>query len=151
MDDEEDIRSSDVVSCDDIAEQRSVDDSTKFYQPQTEPVSVQDGEIATETASSTYYPLEKDSIDVNSVSKDLETRDMILSDLLTTDQDVNTWTGVPTLAILQAVCYSVRKLKTVNISKTFLDALRTDRVILTMTKIEQNLTFAAYVSHLRVG
>ncbi|XP_021708139.1 uncharacterized protein LOC110678879 [Aedes aegypti] len=98
----------------------------------------------------TWYPLEKQSKDFSCqvVAQDLKSRDMILPDLLITDQDVNTWTGLPSLELLQEICCSVQKLETVYPRKWAMHP--TDRVILTMAKIKQNLSFAALGTLFRI-
>ncbi|XP_065095535.1 uncharacterized protein LOC135717370 [Ochlerotatus camptorhynchus] len=107
-----------------------------------------DDGTAGETVNSTDYRLEKESIAVNSVIQELKTSDIILSDLLITDQDVNTWTRIPTFAVLQELCYSVNKLETVYPKKNVMHC--TDSVILTMTKIKQNLSFATLGTLFRI-
>lgn len=97
-----------------------------------------------------WYPPEKQSKDFSCqvVAHDLKSRDMILPDLLITDQDVNTWTGIPSLELLQEICLSVQKLETVYPRKWAMHP--TDRVILTLAKIKQNLSFAAMGTLFRI-
>ncbi|XP_055623268.1 uncharacterized protein LOC129766704 [Toxorhynchites rutilus septentrionalis] len=150
------------MSCDDNAEQQTLDDTSTLYQLKNDTYSVQaeedpvsvhaknvtlnDARIG-ENAYNTFCP-ETEPIDIHDLSEKLNTRNIILSDLLITDQNVNTWTGIPSLAILQELCYSVKQLETVYPNKFSMHC--TDRLILTMTKIKQNLSFAALSTLFRI-
>lgn len=64
----------------------------------------------------------------------------ILSDLLVSDKEVNIWTGVSTLALLEEICLACRNLE-VTVYENDFRMHATDRVILTLAKLKQNLTY----------
>lgn len=67
---------------------------------------------------------------------------LILSDLLESNEDINTWTGIQSMELLQEICLAAKKLECSVYAKTF-KMHCTDRVILVLVKLKQNLTFAA--------
>lgn len=67
---------------------------------------------------------------------------VILSDLLITDKGLNVWTGIPTFDLLSEICLAVKKLEDSKISKQF-KLHTTDRVILVLSKLKQNLSLDA--------
>lgn len=69
-------------------------------------------------------------------------KDPILSDMLLTNEALNTWTGIPTNELLEEICLAAKKLEEWVYPRKF--AMNcTDRVILVMVKLKQNLSFAA--------
>lgn len=66
----------------------------------------------------------------------------ILPDLLNSDKDLNIWTGVPSLDLLQEICLACRKLEQTLYPRQF-NMHTTDRVILTLAKFKQNLSYEA--------
>ncbi|XP_062550489.1 uncharacterized protein LOC134215284 [Armigeres subalbatus] len=83
----------------------------------------------------------KSAISNSQVSK-AKSENFILSDLLLTDKEVNIWTGVPTLVLLEEICLACRKLETSFYCRQF-SMHTTNRVILTLAKLKQNLSFEA--------
>ncbi|XP_065092735.1 uncharacterized protein LOC135713539 [Ochlerotatus camptorhynchus] len=66
----------------------------------------------------------------------------ILSDFLITGKDLTTWTGISSLKLLEVVCEMVRTMED-NVYPKKYKMHTTDRVILTLVKLKQNLSFAA--------
>ncbi|XP_062538608.1 uncharacterized protein LOC134206881 [Armigeres subalbatus] len=79
-----------------------------------------------------------------------KTENMILSDLLVTDKDINVWTGVPTLELLAAIALAVKHLEDHVYTKQY-KMHTTDRVILTMAKLKQNISFVALATLFRIS
>lgn len=75
-------------------------------------------------------------------------RDMILSDMLLTNETLNTWTGIPTTELLEEICLAVKKLEDVYPRKFAMNCA--DRVILVLVKLKQNLSFAAIGTLFRI-
>lgn len=78
--------------------------------------------------------------EIHDTSSRTKSGSFILSDLLVSDKKVSIWTGVPTLALLEEICLACR-----NLELTFYEKQcamhTTDRVILTLAKLKQNLTY----------
>lgn len=89
------------------------------------------------------WEISKRSLDSSkSTINELKNKHVILSDLLISDKEVSIWTGIPTLLQLQEICMAVRSLEDHLFSRGFkMDV--TDRVILTMAKLKQNVSFEA--------
>lgn len=75
-------------------------------------------------------------------------RDTILPDMLFTNESLNTWTGLPTTELLEEICLAVKKMENVYPRKFSMNC--TDRVILVLVKLKQNLSFAAIGTLFRI-
>ncbi|XP_058450627.1 uncharacterized protein LOC131430033 [Malaya genurostris] len=78
-----------------------------------------------------------------------KTEAFILTDLLLSNDDVNTWTGIQTLDMLQEICLAVKKLEAAGYPKKY-SLHCSDRVVLVMTKLKQNLSFAALATLFKI-
>ncbi|XP_058829676.1 uncharacterized protein LOC131688986 [Topomyia yanbarensis] len=92
-----------------------------------------------------------EQIDIDRTIRELQQkRKIILSDLLVTDKDLNVWTGMPSMCILEIVCTTVKNLED-NVYKNKYKMHTTDRIILTLSKLKQNVSFAALAALFRIS
>lgn len=73
----------------------------------------------------------------------------ILSDLLTNDKDLNVWTGLPTMKVLEALSASAQQLEQCYPKRFNMHV--TDRIILTLARLKQNVSFAALAILFRIS
>lgn len=64
------------------------------------------------------------------------------SDFLETDDELNTWTGLPSFEVLQELCLAAKRLED-SVYQNKFSMHCTDRVILVFAKLKQNLSFSA--------
>nr|XP_029733097.1 uncharacterized protein LOC109428591 [Aedes albopictus] len=82
-------------------------------------------------------------MDSNVLEKTIQTHGIaILSDFLITEKHITTWTGIPSLKLLEVLCAMVKTMED-NVYPKKYKMHATDRVILTLVKLKQNLSFAA--------
>lgn len=86
---------------------------------------------------------------VERASKKLKHKE-ILSDLLITDKEVSVWTGIPTIVQLEEICLAYRSLESSLFPRKF-KMHATDRVILTLAKLKQNISFEALGTLFRIS
>lgn len=75
---------------------------------------------------------------------------MILTDLLVTDKEVNTWTGLSSTDQLTEICLAVRTLESNSFPRKF-KMHASDRTVLTLVKLKQNLSFEAIATLFRIS